>query len=73
MTPAQILFDKIATVENYPMRGRDHSVTYFYKGRKITKFADGTFTCWDITHREGIYKVQSEQKICEFLNTHFPS
>ena len=71
MTKSERLFNKLESIDPFEMRDKDGTISYFYKGRKVSKSFDGTIVCFDITDSNGRYFLQSEGQVAAFFKKHF--
>ena len=71
MTESERLYNKLSSIDNFPMRVKDESISYFFRGRKVTKQIDGTIVCFDITDSNGRYFLQNEGQVAAFFKKHF--
>lgn len=71
MELAKKLFENLAAQDNYPMTDNDMSINYFFKGCKVKRFFDGKITVYDVSDREGHYRIMNDEQIDKFLKKHF--
>lgn len=70
MSASEQLFNQLQKNDPFPMEEYG-TITYFYKGIKISKYPDETYKVWDITDSHEKYQLQSERQVGEFLRKHF--
>lgn len=71
MTESERLYNKLSSIDNFPMRDKDGTISFFYRGRKVSKSLDGTIVCFDITDSNGRYFLQNEGQVAAFFKKHF--